>query len=38
MASDTLESAVQQLIDSANSYGGADNIGVVVAELQGADE
>jgi protein phosphatase len=28
-----LETAVEKLIDSANAYGGADNIGVVVAEL-----
>lgn len=34
LASDGLETAVSQLIDSANGYGGYDNIGVVVAELQ----
>jgi protein phosphatase len=28
-----IDQAVQELIDAANSYGGADNIGVVVAEL-----
>lgn len=28
-----LETAVEKLIESANAYGGADNIGVVVAEL-----
>jgi serine/threonine protein phosphatase PrpC len=30
---DELETAVERLIDSANAHGGADNIGVVVAEL-----
>jgi protein phosphatase len=34
LQSDQLETAVQSLIESANAYGGADNIGVVVAELQ----
>jgi protein phosphatase len=34
LQSEKLETAVQSLIESANAYGGADNIGVVVAELQ----
>jgi protein phosphatase len=33
-----LETAVEKLIESANAYGGADNIGVVVAELQAMEE
>lgn len=33
LQSDKLETAVERLIDSANAHGGADNIGVVVAEL-----
>jgi serine/threonine protein phosphatase PrpC len=33
LQSDELETAVEKLIDSANAHGGADNIGVVVAEL-----
>lgn len=31
---DRLDEAVNQLIEAANHYGGADNIGVVIAELQ----
>lgn len=34
LQSEKLETAVQSLIESANAYGGADNIGVVIAELQ----
>lgn len=34
MESEQLESAVNQLIEAANGYGGHDNIGVVVVELQ----
>jgi protein phosphatase len=33
LQSEALETAVEKLIESANAYGGADNIGVVVAEL-----
>lgn len=33
LQTEALETAVEKLIDSANAYGGADNIGVVVAEL-----
>lgn len=33
LQSEQLETAVEKLIDSANAHGGADNIGVVVAEL-----
>ncbi len=33
LQAEELETAVEKLIDSANAYGGADNIGVVVAEL-----
>jgi PPM family protein phosphatase len=36
LQAEELETAVQQLVDAANGYGGADNIGVVVAELQAA--
>lgn len=36
LQAEDIETAVQQLIDAANGYGGADNIGVVVAELQAA--
>ncbi len=32
-----LEKAVNQLIDTANGYGGYDNIGIVVVELQSKD-
>lgn len=38
MASEQLERAVEQLIDSANNYGGLDNIGVVVAEFRAAND
>jgi serine/threonine protein phosphatase PrpC len=34
----TLETAVEKLIDTANAHGGADNIGVVVAELLHSEE
>jgi serine/threonine protein phosphatase PrpC len=34
LKADHLEGAVRQLIEAANHYGGADNIGVVIAELQ----
>ncbi|MDX1614708.1 MAG: protein phosphatase 2C domain-containing protein [Candidatus Promineifilaceae bacterium] len=34
LESPSLEDAVDKLIDAANEYGGVDNIGVVVAELQ----
>jgi serine/threonine protein phosphatase PrpC len=34
LRADELEAAVSQLIEAANYYGGADNIGVVIAELQ----
>lgn len=33
LKAEALETAVEKLIESANGYGGADNIGVVVAEL-----
>jgi serine/threonine protein phosphatase PrpC len=33
LQSEMLETAVEKLIDTANAHGGADNIGVVVAEL-----
>jgi serine/threonine protein phosphatase PrpC len=32
-----LEKAVSQLIETANGYGGYDNIGIVVVELQSLD-
>ena len=34
MESDQIESAVNQLIEAANGYGGHDNIGVVIVEMQ----
>ena len=34
MESEQIESAVTQLIEAANGYGGHDNIGVVIVELQ----
>lgn len=34
LEAESLEKAVKRLIDTANSYGGYDNIGVVVVELQ----
>jgi serine/threonine protein phosphatase PrpC len=33
-----LEKAVKKLIDKANGYGGYDNIGVVIVEVQSLDE
>jgi serine/threonine protein phosphatase PrpC len=33
-----LDSAVNRMIDAANSYGGTDNIGVVIAEIQTVEE
>lgn len=38
LRAEELETAVEKLIESANAYGGADNIGVVVAELQVMEE
>ena len=34
MESEKIESAVNQLVEAANGYGGHDNIGVVIVELQ----
>jgi serine/threonine protein phosphatase PrpC len=36
LRSDDLASAVEQMIEAANGYGGTDNIGVVIAELNSA--
>jgi protein phosphatase len=38
LKADQLDAAVGQLIEAANAYGGADNIGVVIAELQDTRE
>jgi len=37
MGADDIHSSVEQLIDAANHYGGHDNIGVVIVELQASD-
>ncbi len=34
MKTDNIESAVEQLIDAANGYGGHDNIGVVIVDFK----
>jgi protein phosphatase len=38
LQTEALETAVEKLIDTANAHGGADNIGVVVAELLHSEE